>query len=44
MAGSVTMADATEFAGFATELKQEVLAWLVREHPALLSKIRPLRL
>jgi len=41
MAGAVTLADATELVAFAKELKQEVLAWLQREHPELLPSQRP---
>lgn len=44
MAGSVTMPDAAELVAFAKELKQDVLAWLGRERPALLAKPRPPRL
>jgi hypothetical protein len=43
MAGAVTSADAAELVAFANELKQDVLAWLQREHPALLREQRPLR-
>ncbi len=38
MAGTVTMPDAGELVAFAKELKQDVLAWLGREHPRLLPK------
>jgi hypothetical protein len=43
MAGAVTLADAAELVAFANELKQDVLAWLQREHPALLRDQRPPR-
>jgi hypothetical protein len=40
MAGAVTMADTVELIAFAKELKQDVLAWLRREHPEFLSSPR----
>ena len=41
MAGAVTMPDAAELVAFAKELREDVLAWLGGEHPALLPKPRP---